>query len=81
VVLTLRSEENRRGEIGFMLHAYATRRGYAREAAAAMLGIGFETLGLQRMYGRRDARNRASARLMEQFRMRREAHLVHDAWL
>ena len=80
VVLTWRSEKHRQGEIGFVVHPHATGRGYAREAAAAMLRIGFETLGLHRIYGRCDARNHASARVMEKLRMRREAHLVNDEW-
>jgi RimJ/RimL family protein N-acetyltransferase len=40
-----------------------------------MLRLGFETVGLHRIFGRCDAENVASARLMERLGMRREAHL------
>jgi RimJ/RimL family protein N-acetyltransferase len=39
-----------------------------------MLRLGFAGLGLHRIIGRCDARNDASARLMERLGMRREAH-------
>lgn len=66
--------EHREGEIGFVLHPDYHGRGYAREAAREMLRIAFEELGLHRVIGRCDARNDASARLMERLGMRREAH-------
>ena len=50
-------------------------RGYASEAAALMLRLGFEELGLHRIVGRLDARNAPSARVLERLGMRREAHL------
>src|SRR5918996_216586 len=62
------------GEIGFVLHPDHHGRGYAREAAAEMLRLGFEGLGLHRIIGRCDGRNSASARVMEALGMRREAH-------
>ena len=43
-----------------------------------MLAIGFDGLGLHRIVGRLDARNRASARVLERLGMRREAHLVEN---
>jgi len=39
-----------------------------------MLRLGFDELGLHRIIGRCDARNTASARLMERLGMRQEAH-------
>jgi RimJ/RimL family protein N-acetyltransferase len=72
------SEEHRQGEIGFVFNPDYQGRGLAREAAEAMLRLGFEDLGLHRVYGRCDARNLASARLMERLGMRREAHLVEN---
>lgn len=52
--------------------------GYATEAAQAMLALGFTELGLHRIYGRCDARNDASSKLMVRLDMRREAHFRHN---
>ncbi len=68
------SAEHRQGEIGFVLHPDHHGRGYGREAATEMLRLGFAGLGLHRIIGRCDARNDASARLLERLGMRREAH-------
>jgi len=75
VTLTLRSTYHRQGEIGFVFHPDAQGRGYAREAATAMLHVAFAELGLHRVYGRTDLRNEASAGLMRRLGMRQEAHL------
>jgi RimJ/RimL family protein N-acetyltransferase len=75
VTLQRSSREHRQGEIGYVLHPDHQGRGYASEAAALMLRLGFEELGLHRIVGRLDARNAASARLLERLGMRREAHL------
>jgi RimJ/RimL family protein N-acetyltransferase len=79
--LMWRSDEHRTGEVGYLLHPAATGRGYATEAARALLRIGFEALGWHRIIGRIDARNGASARVLERLGMRREAHLVENEWL
>jgi RimJ/RimL family protein N-acetyltransferase len=79
--LIWRSDEHRTGEVGYLLHPAATGRGYATEAARALLRIGFEALGWHRIIGRIDARNDASARVLERLGMRREAHLVENEWL
>jgi RimJ/RimL family protein N-acetyltransferase len=76
--LFLRSAENRQGEIGFVVHPDQQGRGYASEAAAAILELGFETFGLHRIAGTLEARNTASARVLERIGMRREAHLVEN---
>ena len=75
VSLWLRSAEHRQGEIGFAFHPDAQGRGYACEAATAVLWLAFERLGLHRVFGRTDARNVASAALMRRLGMRQEAHL------
>ncbi len=72
------SEYHRQGEIGFVFNPAYHGRGLAGEAAAVMLRLGFENLGLHRIVGRCEARNAPSARLMERLGMRREAHLVHS---
>jgi RimJ/RimL family protein N-acetyltransferase len=78
VTLFWRSEEHRQGEVGYILHPAHGGRGYATEATHALLRVGFEDLGLHRIYGRLDARNTASARVLERVGMRREAHFVEN---
>lgn len=75
------SAEHQQGEIGFVLHPDHHGRGYGREAAIEMLRLGFEGLGLRRVIGRCDARNDASARLMERLGMRREAHFRQNEFV
>jgi RimJ/RimL family protein N-acetyltransferase len=78
VVLFLRSKEHRQGEIGYLFHPDYGGRGYATEAASMLLRLGFEDYGLHRIIGRIDARNTASARVLERLGMRREAHFVQN---
>jgi RimJ/RimL family protein N-acetyltransferase len=73
-----RSDKHRQGEVGYILSPSHAGHGYATEAARAMLRIGFEELGLHRISGRLDARNEASARVLERLGMRCEAHLVEN---
>lgn len=61
-------------EIGWTLHERARGRGYATEAAHALLGHGFTTLGLHRVIATCQPENVASWRVMERLGMRREAH-------
>jgi RimJ/RimL family protein N-acetyltransferase len=76
--LTLSSAEHRQGEIGFLVHPDHQGRGYATEAAGALLELAFGTFALHRVVGRLEARNAASARVLEKLGMRREAHLVEN---
>jgi RimJ/RimL family protein N-acetyltransferase len=78
VILFLRSEEHGQGEIGFVFNPQFSGQGYATEAAKAMLALGFGQLGFHRIYGRCDARNTASYKLMERLGLRREAHFVQN---
>ena len=73
--LAWESEMHRRGEIGFIFHPDHHGKGYAHESALALLRLGFEDLGLRRIIGRCDARNTASAKLMERLGMTFEARL------
>jgi RimJ/RimL family protein N-acetyltransferase len=74
VSIWLRSLEHRQVEIGFVFHPAAQGHGYAGEAARQLLVLAFENLGAHRVFGRTDARNEASARLMRRLGMREEAH-------
>jgi len=78
VVLFVRSREHRQGEIGYVFHPDYGGRGYATEAARVMLWLGFDEFGLHRIVGRTDARNAASARVLDRLGMRREAHFAQS---
>jgi RimJ/RimL family protein N-acetyltransferase len=69
------------GEIGFMVHPDYHGRGYATEAGNVLLRLAFEGIGLHRVIGCAEARNTASARVLEKLGMRREAHLVENEWV
>jgi RimJ/RimL family protein N-acetyltransferase len=81
VMLRWTSREHQQGEIGYIFHPDHGGRGYATEAAEVMLRLGFEELGLHRIVGRLDARNTASARVLERLGMRREAHFVQNEFV
>lgn len=76
VELVWLSVEHQQGEIGYIFHPDHHGKGYATEAAAEMLRLGFVELGLHRIIGRCSARNAASAKLMARLGMRQEAHLI-----
>jgi RimJ/RimL family protein N-acetyltransferase len=78
VVLKWASIEHQQGELGFTLNPRFQGRGYAREAAEAMLRLGFEGLGLHRIFAACDTRNTASWGLLTRLGLRREAHFVED---
>ncbi len=81
VMLAWTSREHRSGEIGYVLNPEHHDHGYATEAAAALLQLGFEELGLHRIVARVDARNGASAAVARRLGMRQEALLVQNEWL
>jgi RimJ/RimL family protein N-acetyltransferase len=78
VVLFWRSRAHGGGEIGYALNPDFGGRGYATEAARAVLRLGFDELGLHRIVARLDERNESSARLARRLGMRQEARLVHN---
>ena len=80
-VLMLRSKEHEQGEVGYVFNPAYHGRGYATEAVGALLRLGFEGLGLHRIAGHLDARNIASARVLERAGLRREAHLVENEFV
>ena len=50
-------------------------------AAEPLLELGFTSFGMRRIVGSTEARNTASARVLEKLGMRREAHLVENEWV
>jgi RimJ/RimL family protein N-acetyltransferase len=81
VILMYITEAHQQGEIGYVLHPDHQGHGYATEAAREMLRLGFEQLGLHRIIGRLEARNSASAAVLERLGMRLEAHLRENEWV
>ncbi|WP_010204653.1 GNAT family N-acetyltransferase [Salinibacterium sp. PAMC 21357] len=76
----LESADDSHAEIGWALHPNFQRKGYAREAASAMLDLAFDELKLHRVFANLDPRNDDSVRLCLALGMRHEAHHVEDMW-
>lgn len=66
-------------ELRFILSPAQRGQGYAREAVRAMLDLGFEELGLHRIFARCSGRNQSSAKLLKELGMRLEAHFREHA--
>jgi len=81
IVLFWASAQHRQGEIGFVLHPDHHGQGFAREAAEALLRVGFVLFGFHRIIGRCDARNAASAGLLARLGMRQEAHFRQNEFV
>lgn len=64
-----------RAELGYWVGRPYWDRGYATEAARAVIECGFSALGLHRVYAMHLSRNPASGRVMEKCGMVHEAHL------
>jgi len=69
-----------RCEIGFTLAPDYQGRGYATEAVRLLAGYLFTVRGKHRITACCDARNAASAALLERLGMRREGHLRQSTW-
>ena len=81
VSLFLQAPEHNSAEIGYVFNPEYKGHGYASEAAAMMLKIGFEHYKFHRIFARCDARNIASYKVMEHLGMRREAHLIKNEFI
>jgi ribosomal-protein-alanine N-acetyltransferase len=66
---------HRRAELGYWIAVPHWGRGYATEAAAAMVDYAFGTLELRRVVARCLTRNAGSVRVMEKLGMQREGCL------
>jgi RimJ/RimL family protein N-acetyltransferase len=75
------SAEHRQAEIGFIFHPDHHGHGYATEAAAALLALAFDELRVHRVIGRLEARNDASARVLQRLGMRKEAELIENEYV
>ncbi len=68
-------------EVGYVFLPEASGHGYATEATAAMVTFAFDELGAHRVAGRLDARNTASARLLERLGFRHEGTLRENEFV
>ena len=67
--------EDQRAELGYWIGRPYWGQGYCTEAARAVLGFGFQQLGLNRIYARHFIRNPASGRVMQKLGMSHEGRL------
>jgi ribosomal-protein-alanine N-acetyltransferase len=68
-------EDEREGDLGYILARHAWGQGYGTEAARAMVDAGFRQLGLERVFATCDVDNAASAHVLEKVGLRHEALL------
>jgi RimJ/RimL family protein N-acetyltransferase len=76
----LTSVDDATAEIGWAVTPGYQGRGYAAEAARAVIDVGFGPVGLHRVYAELDPRNDASVALCLRLGMRHEAHFVENMW-
>ena len=67
--------EHLQAELGFWIGLEWWGQGYAREAAAAVIQFGFESLGLNRIYAHHMVRNPAAGHVLQAVGMQREGLL------
>ena len=69
------------GMLWYTIHPSYWGQGYATEAAHGLLAFGFGELRLHRIWADCDPANLASVRVLEKLGMRREGHLIENAWI
>jgi len=70
-------KDHLRAELGYWIGKPYWGKGFATEAARALVGYGFEVLGLNRIHAQHLVRNPASGRVMIKIGMRHEGTLRH----
>jgi RimJ/RimL family protein N-acetyltransferase len=83
--LSMTSLDHRRAEMGYVLAREAWGRGFATEAAGALLDYAFDKLGLHRVAATCDPDNAGSARVLEKIGMTPEGrmrayYLIRGEW-
>jgi RimJ/RimL family protein N-acetyltransferase len=73
VAICVHADDTSRAELGFTFAPAHQGKGYATEAARAVIAYAFERLGAETVLGIADARNDASIALLERIGMRRAA--------
>lgn len=67
--------EAREGYIGYCYNKEYWNKGYASEAAKAIVGFGFKSLNLHRIYATCDPNNIGSSKVLGKIGMKKEGHL------
>jgi RimJ/RimL family protein N-acetyltransferase len=80
IYFTIASVANSKAEIGWSLHPDFAGKGFASEAANAVLDIAFRVIRFHRVVAELDPRNDASIALCKRLGMREEAFFVKDLW-
>jgi RimJ/RimL family protein N-acetyltransferase len=75
VSIRITNQQHRQGELGYVFHPDFWARGYATEAARALLEFGFDSLGLHRIAATCRPENQGSARVLEKIGMTLEGRL------
>ena len=78
--IRLKTADAREGDIGYEFAPDEWGKGYATEAAHAIVGFGFGELGLHRIWSWCIAENAGSWHVMEKLGMRREGQLRENEW-
>ncbi|MGY5780539.1 GNAT family N-acetyltransferase [Rhizobium sp. LEGMi135b] len=78
VSLKLANKAALQAELGYMFNPAYVGKGYATEAAAAIITLGFEKFGFHRIFARLDAKNAGSVGVVERLGLRREAHFIQN---
>lgn len=79
--LKVRSRAQRQGEISYVVHPRVWGLGVGTAIGRSLLSVGFESLGLHRIYATCDPRNIASARVLGKLGMVYEGRHRHTAWI
>jgi len=79
--IRMRNLEAQEADIGYEFDSRYWGRGYATEAALAMLAFGFGQLHLHRIWAHCITENVASARVLEKIGMQREGRLRENEWM
>jgi RimJ/RimL family protein N-acetyltransferase len=72
LMLSWRSEQHQVAEIGWVIHADHSGKGYATEASCVVLAMAFTGLEAHRVVAYIDSRNQASVRLAERLGMQQD---------
>ncbi len=78
VSLKLVNKAALQAELGYIFNPAYAGKGYATEAAEAMITLGFEKFGFHRIFARLDAKNAGSVGVVERLGLRREALLIES---
>jgi RimJ/RimL family protein N-acetyltransferase len=78
--LKMTNPAHQEGELGYALHRGYWGRGYATEAAQALLAFGFRNLQLHRIIGTCHPANQGSIRVLEKVGMAYEGCLHEQKW-